>query len=244
MQTVCDLCYNNFDKKVSIFNVNVFVFFKGWSVQQKKEVSKATIGRLPLYLRFLQEASARGEKFISSSVIAQSISVSSVLVRKDLAIVSSNSGVPRKGFGINTLIADIEKFLGYDNHSDVVIVGAGGLGKAFLGYEGFKNNGMNIVAAFDKDENLVGSTVAGKPILSMSELDSFIEERKIRIGIIAVPKAAAQEVLDRMASAGIKAVWNFAPAALTPPKGVVLKTEDLAASLSILAGKLFRRGED
>lgn len=213
-------------------------------MSEKREVSKATIGRLPLYLRFLQEASSRGEKFISSSVIAQNISVSSVLVRKDLAVVSSASGVPRKGFWVNTLIADIEKFLGYDNLSDVIIVGAGGLGKAFLGYEGFKNNGMNIVAAFDKNPLIVGGQVAGKPILPMERLSSFVEEHKIRIGIIAVPKSAAQEVLDKMTEAGIKAVWNFAPAALVSSKGVVLKTEDLAASLSILAGKLFRRNEE
>ena len=213
-------------------------------VRVQRDVSKATIGRLPSYLRFLQEASARGDKFISSSVIAQNISVSSVLVRKDLAVVSSNAGVPRRGFGISTLIADIEKFLGYDKHSDVVIVGAGGLGKAFLGYEGFKNNGMTIVAAFDKDEKLVGGEISGKPILPMEEFASFVEKNKIRIGIIAVPKTAAQGVLDIMAAAGIKAVWNFAPAALKPPKGVVLKTEDLAASLSILAGKLFRGNEE
>jgi redox-sensing transcriptional repressor len=195
-------------------------------------------------LRFLQEANANGQRFISSSVIAQSISVSSVLVRKDLAVVSSNAGVPRKGFGVATLIADIEKFLGYDNLSDVVIVGAGGLGKAFLGYEGFKNNGMNIVAAFDKNPALVGGSVAGKPILPMEQFQKFVEEKKIRIGIIAVPKAAAQEVLDKMAEVGIKAVWNFAPATLITPKGVLLRTEDLAASLSILAGTLFRRTED
>ena len=134
--------------------------------------------------------------------------------------------------------------MGYDNLSDVVIVGAGGLGKAFLGYEGFKNNGMNIVAAFDKNEQLVGTCVAGKPILSIKEFDSFVEQRKIRIGIIAVPKVAAQEVLDKMVGAGIKAIWNFAPVALLPPKGVTLKTEDLAASLSILAGKLFRGSEE
>ena len=205
-----------------------------------KEISKATIGRLPLYLRFLQEASANGEKFISSSVIAQSISVSSVLVRKDLSVVSSNAGVPRKGFGVATLIADIEKFLGYDNLSDVVIVGAGGLGKAFLGYEGFKNNGMNIVAAFDKNPALVGDTVAGKPILSMDDFRQFVEEYKIRVGIIAVPKAAAQEVLDEMVAAGVKAVWNFAPASLVAPKDVILKTEDLAASLSIMAASRFK----
>ena len=177
-------------------------------------------------------------------MIAQSISVSSVLVRKDLAVVSSNAGVPRKGFGVATLIADIEKFLGYDNLSDVVIVGAGGLGKAFLGYEGFKNNGMNIVAAFDKNPALVGDTVAGKPILSMDDFRQFVEKHKIRVGIIAVPKAAAQEVLDEMVVAGVKAVWNFAPASLVAPKDVILKTEDLAASLSIVAAERFKRTEE
>ena len=152
--------------------------------------------------------------------------------------------MPRKGFGVTTLIADIEKFLGYDNLSDVVIVGAGGLGKAFLGYEGFKNNGMNIVAAFDKNPDLVGDKVAGKPILSMDDFRQFVEEHKIRVGIIAVPKAAAQEVLDEMVASGIKAVWNFAPASLVAPKDVILKTEDLAASLSIVAAERFKRTEE
>lgn len=114
-----------------------------------QEMSRATIGRMPLYLRFLQEENQKGEKYISSAVIAQNIPVSAVLVRKDLAQVSSQPGKPRLGFEVVRLIADIEKFLGYDNLSDAVVVGAGGLGKAFLGYEGFKNNGLNIVAAFD-----------------------------------------------------------------------------------------------
>ena len=90
------------------------------------------------------------------------------------------------------------------------------------------------------DKRLIGKNIAGKPVLSMDEFERFAQEKKIRIGIIAVPKTAAQEVLDRMAAVGIKAVWNFAPVALTPPKGITLKTEDLAASLSILASKAFR----
>ncbi len=212
----------------------------GGQFVEKKDVSKATIERLPLYLRFLQEESGRGESYISSSVIASAISVSSVLVRKDLETVSSEAGRPRIGFRIARLIADIEKFLGYDNLSDVVIVGAGGLGKAFLGYEGFKSNGLNVVAAFDLSPSVVGNSVAGKPILHLDEFDKFVKSRKIKIGIIAVPKSAAQGILDKMVGAGIKAIWNFAPAPLYPPSGVVVKTEDLAASLAILAGKLYR----
>lgn len=206
-------------------------------------VTKATIGRLPLYLRFLQEVNERGQTYVSSSVIAQRLSVSSVLVRKDLEAVSQEGGVPRKGFHVMRVIAAIEKYLGYDNLSDVVIVGAGGLGKAFLGYEGFKKNGLNVVAAFDCDENLIGKRVADKPILPMEQFEAFVKQYNIRIGVIAVPKAAAQQILDRMVAAGIKAVWNFAPATLVAPKDVALKTEDLSASLSILAGRLFRLRE-
>ena len=206
----------------------------------EKEISKATIARMPLYLRFLQEENAKGETFVSSTVIAQSIAVSAVLVRKDLATVSSEPGRPRLGFSIVRLIADIEKFMGYDCLSDAVVVGAGGLGRAFLGYEGFKSNGLNIVAAFDSNPKLCGESINDKPVLPMEQFEEFVTSRKIRIGIITVPKAAAQEVLDKMERAGIKAVWNFAPAPLRVSKDTIVKTEDLAASLAILAGKLGR----
>ena len=206
----------------------------------EKEISKATIARMPLYLRFLQEENVKGETFVSSTVIAQSIAVSAVLVRKDLATVSSEPGRPRLGFSIVRLIADIEKFMGYDCLSDAVVVGAGGLGRAFLGYEGFKSNGLNIVAAFDSNPKLCGENINDKPVLPMEQFEEFVTSRKIRIGIITVPKAAAQEVLDKMERAGIKAVWNFAPAPLRVSKDTIVKTEDLAASLAILAGKLGR----
>lgn len=207
---------------------------------EKREISKATIGRMPLYLRFLQEENAQQKKYISSAVIAQNIPVSAVLVRKDLALVSSRPGRPRLGFEIPRLIADIERFLGYDNLSDAVIVGAGGLGKAFLGYEGFRNNGLNIVAAFDVDPDVVGGEIFGKPVYSLSLFDRFVRERNIHIGIITVPKEVAAQTLNMMAKAGIRAVWNFAPSPLRPPKGVILKNEDLSASLALLAGELYQ----
>ena len=202
------------------------------------EISKATIGRMPLYLRFLQEENSRGEKYISSAVIAQNIPVSAVLVRKDLALVSSKPGKPRLGFEVVRLIAEIEKLLCYDNLSAAVILGAGGPGKAFLGYEGFKSNGLNIVAAFDVDPRIVGEEIAGKKVYPMDKFSDFVQHKKINIGIITVPKAAAQEILDAMVRAGIKAVWNFAPAPLRVPKGIILKNEDLSASLALLAGEL------
>ena len=206
----------------------------------KEKISKATIARMPLYLHFLQEENSKGAQYISSTVIAQNISVSSVLVRKDLALVSSQEGRPRLGFAVARLIVDIEKFLGYDNLSDVVVVGAGGLGRAFLGYEGFKNNGLNVVAAFDLDKKVVGKTVAGKPILHMNSLKEFVSQRRIQIGIVTVPKDAAQEVVNALGDAGVRAILNFAPTPIRAPKDIVVKTEDLAASLAILAGKIYK----
>ena len=162
-------------------------------------------------------------------------------MRKDLAIVSSQPGRPRLGFEVVRLIADIEKFLGYDNLSDAVIVGAGGLGKAFLGYEGFKSNGLNIVAAFDVDPAVIGERIAGKEVYALSELPQFVTKGKINIGIVTVPKEAAQGVVDLMVRSGIRAVWNFAPIPLKVPKGIIVKNEDLSASLALLAGELSKR---
>ena len=212
---------------------------KSFERVEKKEISKASIARMPLYLRYLQDEHSKGAEYVSSTVIAQNISVSSVLVRKDLALVSSEAGRPKLGFAVDRLIVDIEKFLGYDNVSEAIVVGAGGLGRAFLAYEGFESNGLKVLAAFDVEEKLIGTRVAGKEILHISALENFVAENNVRIGIVTVPKKAAQGVVDCLVAAGIKAVWNFAPTPLRVPKDIVLKTEDLAASLAMLAGKLY-----
>lgn len=213
------------------------------ALEKEKGISKAAVARMPLYLHLLQEENSKGTKYVSSTAIAQSIAVSSVLVRKDLELVSSEPGRPKIGFAVSRLIVDIEKFLGYDTVSDAIIIGAGGLGRAFLGYEGFKHNGLNVLAAFDIDEALIGTRVAGKPILNMSGMPAFVKENKVKIAIVTVPKHAAQKAVDAVVAAGVQAVWNFAPAPLRVPKDIVLKTEDLAASLAILAGKLYKREE-
>lgn len=206
---------------------------------EEADVSKATLSRMPAYLRYLKEESVKGVEYVASAAIAKDMAVSAVLVRKDLALVSSIAGRPRLGFEVNGLIADIEKFLGYDNVSDALVVGVGGLGRAFLGYEGFKNYGLNIVAGFDVDPRLIGTEISQKPVLSLDELSAFVQQRNINIGIITVPKRVAQEVCDRMIEAGLKAIWNFASVKLNVPNGVIVRYEDLAASLAMLSGELF-----
>ncbi len=208
---------------------------------EKRGISKAATLRMPLYLRYLQWAFAQGERYVSSEKLAQSILVSAVLVRKDLARVTSTSGTPRLGFEVQQLMKDIEKFLGYDNLSDVIIVGVGGLGKAFLSYEGFKNNGLNIVAAFDIDPKITGKKIAGKTVYDMSDLERYVNRKHVNLAIITVPKTSAQEVLDRLVKAGIRGVWNFAPTALIAPPDVVVKNEDLSSSLALLSNELANR---
>ena len=201
-------------------------------------ISKATIGRLPAYHRYLTEKKAEGEKAVSSTAIAEELHLNAVQVRKDLAAISSAAGKPKLGFDVEELIADIDRFLGYDNVSDAVLVGAGGLGSALVGYDGFKNYGLNIVAAFDCDPARIGKTIGGVRVYDVKELRHLVLRLNVRIGIIAVPKEAAQAVADELAAGGVRAIWNFAPVHLSLPENIAVKIEDMAASLAILSQRL------
>ena len=201
-------------------------------------ISKATIGRLPAYHRYLTEKKAEGEKAVSSTAIAEELHLNAVQVRKDLAAISSAAGKPKLGFGVEELIADIDRFLGYDNVSDAVLVGAGGLGSALVGYDGFKNYGLNIAAAFDCDPARIGKTIGGVRVYDVKELRHLVLRLNVRIGIIAVPKEAAQAVADELAAGGVRAIWNFAPVHLSLPENIAVKNEDMAASLAILSQRL------
>ena len=201
-------------------------------------VSKATIGRMPAYLRYLKEKQLQGERIISSTAIAEDLRLSAVQVRKDLSVIGSVAGKPKLGFGIGELIEGINRFLGYDNVTDAVLVGAGGLGSALLGYSGFKNYGLNIVAAFDSDPALIGKEVGGVKVFDASQISRLVRRLNVRIGIITVPKAAAQQVADELVGGGVRAIWNFASAHLILPENIAVKNEDMAASLAILSKRL------
>ena len=159
-------------------------------------------------------------------------------VRKDLALISSTAGKPKRGFDVDELIGDIDRFLGYDNVSDAVLVGAGGLGSALVGYGGFKNYGLNIVAAFDTNPALIGRSIKGVRVCDARELSSLVRRLNVRIGIIAVPKEAAQGAADALVEGGVRAIWNFAPVHLALPENIAVKNEDMAASLAILSKRL------
>ena len=202
-------------------------------------VSRQTISRLPVYLGYLR--SLEGSMLtISATAIAEALRLNDVQVRKDLAAVSS-SGKPKIGYVTADLISELENFLGYNSPSDALLAGAGKLGRALMSYQGFNAYGLNIVAAFDTDPNLINTQEAGKSILPLSQMKQFCEERRVRIGIITVPAACAQEVCEMMLESGILAIWNFAPVRLNVPDTILVQNENMASSLALLRSHLGER---
>ncbi len=197
---------------------------------QHKELSKAVLKRLPSYLSYLKSLPEDSSPFISATSIASALNMGEVQVRKDLAVVSK-AGKPKVGYPRADLVENISRYLCYDNTTDAILVGAGKLGQALLGYSGFEAYGLNILAAFD----VKPAASEGKPILSMDELESFCREHNVHMGIITVPAEYAQQVCDRMIQCGIKAIWNFAPVHLDVPQYTLVQNENMATSLAVLS---------
>lgn len=200
---------------------------------EKKEISKSVLKRLPGYLSYLKGLPDGTATYISATALANALGMGEVQVRKDLAQVS-DGGRPKIGYLREKLIEDISQFLGYDNTTDAILIGAGKLGQALLGYSGFEAYGLNILAAFDAAPQ-ADKTDDGKPIYNISELESFCKSHKVLMGIITVPAKYAQQVCDRLIENGIKAVWNFAPAHLDVPSNILVQHENMATSLAVLS---------
>ncbi|MCM1545024.1 MAG: redox-sensing transcriptional repressor Rex [Ruminococcus sp.] len=194
------------------------------------EISVSTLRRLPEYLNYLKNLPNEVVN-ISATSIAAGLNYGDVQVRKDLGAVSG-SGRPKVGYNRLELIKTLENYLGYHNRKKAIIIGAGKLGEALMGYRGFCDYGLDIVAAFDIRN--VGSQVSDKKVYSIEVLEKFCHLEKIRIGIITVPAVAAQEVAEKMYKSGIKIIWNFAPIHLNLPDDVLVHDENMAASLALL----------
>lgn len=201
-------------------------------------VSKATLGRLPGYLNLLRKMSPHKVPYISATTISKELNLGEVQVRKDLAAVSGE-GKPRLGYATEELIKKLEDCLGYNEFTSAVLVGVGKLGGALLQYEGFERFGVEIIAAFDKNEQTVNLD-SKIEILPMNQFESFCKEHNVCIGIITVVEESAQEICNQMVENGITAIWNFAPCKLQVPDGILLQNENLALSLAHLSNQLSR----
>ncbi len=193
------------------------------------DVSRAALGRIPVYLKFL-ESLPQDVETVSATVIAKELGFGEVQVRKDLGAICG-SGKPRIGYTVSNLKESLESLIDSRN-GKTVIVGAGKLGRALLDYGGFSDYGLDILAAFDTDVSQ--NNASGKPILPIDGLHDFCKENNVSIGVIAVPAKAAQEVCDKLCQSGIKAIMSFAPCKLTAPEGVAIQYENMALSLAHL----------
>lgn len=203
-------------------------------------ISTQTIRRLPQYLRVFYRLHGYGRELVSSTVLAQETHLLPVVVKKDLQAVGAPSKL-RAGFKVAGTIKVIEQFLGWNNLNKAFLVGVGHLGAALLGFDGFKNHGLEIVCAFDTSVGKVGQTVHGVPVYHTAQLAGQIARDNLKIAVLTVPAAAAQGITDTLLAAGIKAIWNFAPVHLSVPPHVIVQQEDISSGLAELCAKLKSR---
>lgn len=208
--------------------------------QQKTSlvVMTSTRSRLPLYYSLLKSLYMQGARTVSSATIANYLNINPVLVRKDLASVSSVKGMPKIGFELATLLSDLKAYLGYDNYDEAFLVGVGNLGHTLLSNKGFEELGINIVVGFDNDPAVIGQKIGNKMVLPMDRMDGLVKQMGLRIGIITVPSDKAQEVCDHMVASGVRAIWNFSFTMLNVPENVLVKNENLPMSLALLTQQL------
>lgn len=202
-----------------------------------------TIRRLPTYLYKLSEMRKAGISIVATPELARYMNLGEIVIRKDLAITGV-SGQPGVGYKVKELIEAIKSYLNWDNASEAILVGAGSLGSALLGYEGFEEYGLKIIAAFDADPGKIGTEIHGRSVFGVDRLAELVRRLQVRIGIICVPAAFAQEVADAMVAGGIRGIWNFANVSLKVPEEVVVQREVIAGGLAVLSVKMNRRLAD
>ena len=199
-----------------------------------KKISESTVRRLSLYLRVLQDARSAGVETISSNELARRGGTTSAQVRKDLSVFGSY-GKRGMGYPVLELLRALQEILGLDRPWRVALIGAGKIGSALFSYGDFRRRGFDIQAVFDSDPAKVGRSWGGLRVLPDEEMERVLREEKIDIAIVAVPAEAAQEVVDRVIAAGVRALLNFAPARLQAPPHIALRTVDMAVELEGLS---------
>ena len=196
----------------------------------EKHIAESTVRRLSLYLRVLEQAATRGQETISSDSLADEGGTTSAQVRKDLSFFGS-FGKRGLGYSVPELATALRDILGLGKEWKLVIIGAGKIGAALAQYHGFRQRGFVIMAAYDTNAEKVGGTLEGVEIRDMRRFESDAAKDRPDIAVLAIPTENAQQVLDRVARAGIKAVLNFAPAQLHAAPDMTVKTVNMAMEL-------------
>lgn len=203
-----------------------------------RSFSKNQLERYPVYLKKLKEMREQGVSNVTSQMVASQLGYSEEQVKKDFAAVSASSGTPGKGRDLENLIDSLEGFLGYRDSTTAVIIGVGRLGEAILDYPGFRDMGLDIIAAFDSDEEKIGTEISGREIFKEEDIARLMPRLNAHIAIIAVPSGFAQKVADEAIRGGAIGIWNFAPVRLSVPSNVIVEEVNLASSLAVLSHRI------
>jgi redox-sensing transcriptional repressor len=200
----------------------------------RRRIPEATVARLPVYLRILTGQFDDGVTNTSSDQLADLAGVNAAKVRKDLSYLGTY-GTRGVGYDVEFLVYQIRRELGLTHDWPVVIVGAGNLGQALAGYNGFGDRGFPVGGIVDVDEGKVGSVIGGVRVRHLSEINQVVQSKSISIGVIATPGAAAQEAADVLVGAGVTSILNFAPTVIVVPDHISVRKVDLAVELQILS---------
>ena len=206
----------------------------------EKNISQATLERMPLYYRTLCAAEEKGVVVISSQELGKILNITPEKIRKDLTLFGQ-FGKKGIGYYVGDLKNKIENILGLQYHWRLGIVGAGHLGSALANYKNFPSMGFQIVALFDTDERIIGAEINGVKIYDFQKINSVATRKLIDIGVITVPDTQAQDVANKLVEAGVLGIWNFAPIKLEVPPQITLVNEDLSIGLTSLSYHLTQK---
>lgn len=196
-----------------------------------------TLRRLPWYLAYIDILKANGVETVSSTQISKAISVDSSQIAKDLYFLNIK-GKTRIGYEVDTLSNVLSHFLGFKEIHNAFIVGVGSLGAALIHDTGLSNYGLNIIAGFDINPEIIGKKICDVPIFSIDEMQHYQQKLNASIGILAVPANQAQDAADTMAASGLKAIWNFTPYRIKVAEGIVMSNTSIYAHLALIYNRL------
>jgi len=201
------------------------------------KIPEATVMRLSIYSRYLHQLLEDGVNTVASGDIASGVGVSSAQVRKDLAYFGE-FGTRGVGYKVEELYGHLMKILGLDQNWNVIIIGAGKLGSALALYKGFEDRGFKVTSILDVDNKRIMKQIGDVTVESLDLLEERVREQGIKVGVVTVPAAAAQNVTDQLVAAGVKAILNFSPRVLKVPNDVILRNVDLSVNLEVLSFNL------
>lgn len=196
-----------------------------------------TLRRLPWYLAYVSMLHSQNVEYVSSTQISKELNVDSSQIAKDLSFLNIK-GKTRIGYEVAKLERELRDFLGFKRHHNAVMMGVGSLGAALIQDSGLSRYGLNIVAGFDVNPLIVGTSICGVPIYNVDELNTRRKEYNAEIGIVAVPVDKAQEVAEKMIAAGIKAIWNFTPVRIRATEDVVIQDTSIYSHLAVMYNRL------